>query len=150
MFYFCWWHQYFLFAGQFAAAYGDNRVRNDGLKKINCHWIFFFFFLIYTWLGVTMHFQDHRALHMLYCLLVLPYLSYCEEIWGNMYKSNLEPLSVVQKSAIRIVKNVGFVSTVKSIEVHCLHQIQNSSNCVQSKICLISRKYTDHVLWRGE
>ena len=34
------------------------------------------------------------ALYSLYCTLILPYLNYCCEIWGNTYKSRIHPLYV--------------------------------------------------------
>ena len=34
------------------------------------------------------------ALYSLYCTLILPYLSYCCEIWGNTYKGRIHPLSL--------------------------------------------------------
>ena len=54
----------------------------------------------------------HRVKHCLisyvlcslYCTLILPYLSYCCEMWGNTksYKSRIHPLYIMQKRAIRI------------------------------------------------
>ena len=35
--------------------------------------------------------------------MILPYLSYCSEIWGNTYESSLAKLKVLQKRAIRII-----------------------------------------------
>ena len=40
---------------------------------------------------------DTNVLRMLYCTLVLPYLIYCLEVWGNSYKSNMTPLIMLQK-----------------------------------------------------
>ena len=37
------------------------------------------------------------SLFKLYCALILPYISYCAEIWGNTYRTNLEPLILQQK-----------------------------------------------------
>ena len=45
------------------------------------------------------------ALYSLYCTLILPYLNYCCEIWGNTYKSRIHPLYIKQKRAIRIYGN---------------------------------------------
>jgi len=44
---------------------------------------------------------ENNHLYMLYCLLILPYLSYASEIWGNTYKSQLHTLMLLQKKAIR-------------------------------------------------
>ena len=48
------------------------------------------------------------ALRNLYCTLILPYLSYCAMVWGNTYTTNLMPLYLKQKKAIRIVCNVKY------------------------------------------
>ena len=40
---------------------------------------------------------------MLYNTLILPYLSYCSEVWGRTYKTNLNPLFVKQKTFLRII-----------------------------------------------
>ena len=41
---------------------------------------------------------NETALLMLYNTLILPYLSYCSEVWGRTYKTNLNPLFVKQKT----------------------------------------------------
>ena len=66
-------------------------------------------------LGKTRLILNQRTLYILYCSLVLPYLNYCLEIWGNTYKSNLQPLIILQKRAIRIVNNVGFQEHTNSL-----------------------------------
>jgi hypothetical protein len=38
----------------------------------------------------------------------MPYLNYCNEIWGNYFKTNIEPLVLLQKKAIRIVNNSNY------------------------------------------
>ena len=52
---------------------------------------------------------DNRALHILYCSLVLPYLTYCVEVWGNNYKTSLQSLVTLQKRAIRYVHKVSYL-----------------------------------------
>ena len=54
------------------------------------------------------HILPSRLLHTLYCSLVLPYLSYCNIIWANTYKSNLDKLMKLQKRAIRIICKANF------------------------------------------
>lgn len=44
-----------------------------------------------------------QSLYILYCSLFIPYLTYCVEVWGNTYKSNLNPIFIKQKRIIRIV-----------------------------------------------
>lgn len=36
--------------------------------------------------------MDHKSLHSLGCASILPYFSYCIEVWGNIYKSTLHSL----------------------------------------------------------
>lgn len=52
---------------------------------------------------------EYNALYILYCSLVLPYLTYCIEIWGNNYKSSLHTLFLLQKRAVRIIHKVGYL-----------------------------------------
>ena len=40
---------------------------------------------------------DEAALLTIYTSLILPYLNYCIEIWGNTYPSNLKEIIVLQK-----------------------------------------------------
>ena len=49
---------------------------------------------------------DKNSLRTLYCSLFLPYINYCSEIWGNTYKTNLRPIVLLQKRAVRIIENV--------------------------------------------
>ena len=37
------------------------------------------------------------ALYSLYCTLVMPYLTYCCEVWGNNYKSRIQSFFILQK-----------------------------------------------------
>lgn len=48
-------------------------------------------------LSQAKHFLDHKSLHILYNSLILPYLSYCAELWGNTYKYTLQPLQFFKK-----------------------------------------------------
>ena len=59
-------------------------------------------------LGKTRDILNYTSLLTLYNALILPYLSYCLEVWGNTYSSNIHPLFILQKRAIRIVHKVGF------------------------------------------
>ena len=59
-------------------------------------------------LNKAKHLLDGNSLCMLYCSLVLPYLNYCCEVWGNTYKSALTGLTVLQKRAIRIIHKVNY------------------------------------------
>ena len=56
---------------------------------------------------------NNSALYMIYCTLVLPYISYCCEIWGNTYKTRVQPLYIIQKRAIRICNHLEYRSHTK-------------------------------------
>ena len=51
---------------------------------------------------------NKSSLHTLYCSMFLPYINYCSEVWGNTYITNIKPICLLQKKAIRIINNSGF------------------------------------------
>ena len=53
------------------------------------------------------YFLSKTSLRTLYNSMVLPYLYYCNLVWGSAYKSNLKRLTILQKRAIRIVSRSG-------------------------------------------
>ena len=59
-------------------------------------------------LGKAREVLNYKSLLTLYNTLIIPYLSYCAEVWGNTYRSNIQPLTIIQKRAIRIVNKVGY------------------------------------------
>ena len=48
-------------------------------------------------------FLSTSSLRMLYNSMILPYLNYCNLVWGSAYKSNLQRIVILQKRVIRIV-----------------------------------------------
>ena len=56
----------------------------------------------------TKYILDKNARLILYYSLFLPYMSYCCEVWGNTYKSNIECMYLLQKKVVRIVCGVGY------------------------------------------
>ncbi len=59
-------------------------------------------------LAKAKHVLDQKSLYILYNSLILPYLEYCIEAWGNTYKTTLQSLSILQKRAMRIIHNVRY------------------------------------------
>ena len=49
------------------------------------------------------HVLNYSALLTLYNSIVLPYFTYCCELWGCTYKSRLKSLEILQKKVIRII-----------------------------------------------
>lgn len=66
-------------------------------------------------LAKAKHILDCRSLYILYCSLVLPYLMYCVEVWGNTYQSALQSLFILQKRAIRIIHKTGYLEPTNSL-----------------------------------
>ena len=54
------------------------------------------------------HLLNRSALFILYCSQFLPYLTYCAEIWGNTYKSNIQCIFLLQKKIVGIVYGANF------------------------------------------
>lgn len=51
---------------------------------------------------------NKASLNMLYCSFILPYMTYCVEVWGNTYKTNTHPIFILQKRAIRIIHKTAY------------------------------------------
>lgn len=66
-------------------------------------------------LNKAKHALDHKSLRTLYCTLVLPYLIYCVEVWGNNYMTTIHPLLILQKKAIRIIHGAGYRDHTNSL-----------------------------------
>uniref|UniRef100_A0A3B3B509 Reverse transcriptase domain-containing protein n=1 Tax=Oryzias melastigma TaxID=30732 RepID=A0A3B3B509_ORYME len=64
------------------------------------------------------HLLNYKSLHMLYCSLILPYFSYCAEIWGNNYITSIKPLIVLQKRAIRVIHKAGYYDHTHPLFTH--------------------------------
>ena len=55
------------------------------------------------------HIVNKDSLRFLYTSLIEPRLTYCVEVWGNAYKSNLHPLYVKEKRVIRLLCKTGYL-----------------------------------------
>lgn len=61
------------------------------------------------------YFLNQSTLYILYCSLILPYVTYCVEIWGHTYTSNTKPIFILQTKAIRIVNHSAYNESTKPI-----------------------------------
>ena len=57
----------------------------------------------------------NNILKTLYMSLVLPYLSYCNIVWGSAYKKSLHPLVILQKKCIRTITKSEFLAHTKPL-----------------------------------
>ena len=48
----------------------------------------------------------NESLKNLYYSFIYPYLIYCNQVWGSACKTNIEPLFILQKKALRIITGV--------------------------------------------
>ena len=46
-----------------------------------------------------------NTMKQLYNSFIFPYIDYCLEVWGRTYPSNVNPVYVMQKKAIRVIFN---------------------------------------------
>ena len=63
--------------------------------------------------------------------MILPYLNYCNLVWGSAYKSNLQRIAILQKRVIRIVDKSYYnahtepifkkLNLLKFQDIHLLH-----------------------------
>ena len=71
------------------------------------------------------------SLRMLYNAMILPYLNYCNLVWGSTYKTNLQRIVVLQKRLIRIVNKSYYnahsepifkkLNLLKFQDIHLMH-----------------------------
>ena len=54
-------------------------------------------------LNKTKYILCQKSLYLLYCSLIVPYITYCVEVWGNAYITNTTPIFLLQKRALRII-----------------------------------------------
>ena len=45
------------------------------------------------------------GMYTLYCSLFQPHISYCNELWGNTYASNVNCLCIIQRKVVRLICN---------------------------------------------
>ena len=46
---------------------------------------------------------DNEALYILYNSMIVPYLTYCVEVWGNACKTYTKSIFILQKRVIRLI-----------------------------------------------
>ena len=56
------------------------------------------------------HVLQYDAMLMLYNCIVLPHLTYCCELWGNTYMTNLQGIVIIQKKIMRIVHGASYTA----------------------------------------
>ena len=77
------------------------------INKCICHGFYFVHCIQFPKLGSSPKLGQLTVLYLFYSLF-LPYMSYCCEVWGNTYKSNIECMYLLQKKVVRIVCGVGY------------------------------------------
>ena len=84
------------------------------------------------------------ALYTLYCALILPYLNYCCEIWGNNYFSNIKNIVILQKKAVRIIDQAPYRAHTNIIFKK--YTLLKFSDIVKLSSCIIMYKAKNNML----
>ena len=79
-----------------------------------------------------------KSLKYLYNALILPYLFYCCEVWGNASSYLIERVVVVQKRAIRVISKSEY--RAHTLPLFSKHKLLKFSDIVQFKTLLIMHK----------
>ena len=87
---------------------------------------------------------DKLSLFMVYNTLVLPYLMYCCELWGNTYKIRINDLMLLQKRAIRLIENVSYRSHTS--EIFKKYGILKIKDLIDLHTCLLMYKASNKQL----
>ena len=83
------------------------------------------------------HVLTSSALYSLYCTFVMPYLTYCCEVWGNNYKTRIHSLFILHKVAIRICLNTDYKCHTKQL----FYQLRSLKGALY-RIQILCRRYT--------
>ena len=88
-----------------------------------------------------------KILKSLYHSLVYPYYTYCNLIWGNAPSTYIEPLVLLQKKCVRIIRKTDFLEHTgplfKELKLLKVKQIYNY-NCVKFIFCITNNiKYPE-------
>ena len=83
---------------------------------------------------------NYKAMKILYCSLILPYLSYCTTVWGNTYSTSMTPLFLLQKRAVRLIHNVGYREHTKRLFIESRLLKLNDLNKLQTLTVMFIEK----------
>ena len=92
------------------------------------------------------HVLTRSALYSLYCTLVMPYLNYFCEVWGNNYKTRIQSLFILQKRAIRMCLNTNYIYAIQN---HCFINLDHLTFLTLLTLtawCLCTRHFTIYYL----
>ena len=77
------------------------------------------------------HYLLEHSLLMIYNTLILPYLNYCNIVWGNCHQTKLNHILLLQKKAVRICTNSTYLShtdplfhQLKVFKIHDINTLQ--------------------------
>lgn len=79
---------------------------------------------------------------------VVPYLGYCVELWGNVYKSNLKLLYILQKTSNENREHTKFLWS-KALKLTDIHNFKVVQILFKTKEKGTSRKYPKTFYWKG-
>ena len=60
-----------------------------------------------------------KELLLLYNMLLLPHINYCNLVWGINYTTNLHKIQILQKRAVRVILGLGYSDPV----THRFHEL---------------------------
>ena len=92
----------------------------------------------------TSHVLDTKTLTLLYNAIIVSYLNYCVEVWGNTHKTNRHSLYIKQKKAIRIVCHAKYLDHTSRL-FHKLRLLK-SLDIVHFNTCIFMYKAFHNLL----
>ena len=76
---------------------------------------------------------SQKSLTILYNALVLPYITYCNIVWGNCGSTKTNSILLLQKRALRLITNSQYRSPsdplfaqIKALKIHDIHTFQTA------------------------
>ena len=79
------------------------------------------------------NFISQNSLVILYNALILPYITYCNIVWGNCGSTKINPILTLQKRAVRLITSSQYLSPsnplfrqLKTLKIEDLHTFQTA------------------------
>ena len=76
--------------------------------------------------------------------MVLPYLHYCAEVWGNNYSSSLQSIIILQKRALRVIHKASYLEHTNPLFIQS--KLLKFTDIVSYQTAITMYKAKNHLL----
>ena len=91
-----------------------------------------------------------KTLSLLYNTLILPHITYCNIVWGNSNKTNINSILLLQKKALRICTHSNYFShsdpifyDLRTLKVNDIHTLQSAIFMLKSNLNMLPSTFSN-------